>query len=162
MLRDVFTKSLRDQRWSLLGWSIGVVLLVVVEAAVWPTMRDMQNLDELLKGYPDAMKSLFDLGAMSVPLIIGQVTWVRHAPQPCDPLWRSGPGAGRRGPRPGSTQGHRAVCTTREVARPPVCPPVILVRVGSPRSSCVPLNPTWLTPSWERFRPECTTTRMNR
>jgi beta-exotoxin I transport system permease protein len=65
MLRDVFTKSLRDQRWALLGWSIGMVLLVLVECAVWPTMRDMPNLDELLEGYPDAMKDLFDLDAMS-------------------------------------------------------------------------------------------------
>lgn len=65
MLRDVFTKSMRDQRWALLGWSIGVVLLVTVEAAVWPTMRDMANLDELLQGYPDAMKDLFDLDAMA-------------------------------------------------------------------------------------------------
>lgn len=65
MLRNVFTKSLRDQRWSLLGWSIGVALLVLVEAAVWPTVRDMPNFDELLKGYPKAMKELFDLDAMS-------------------------------------------------------------------------------------------------
>jgi ABC-2 type transport system permease protein len=65
MLRDVFTKSLRDQRWALLGWGLGVVLLVAVEASVWPTMRDMPHLDELLKGYPDAMKNLFDLDAMS-------------------------------------------------------------------------------------------------
>lgn len=65
MLSNVFTKSLRDQRWSLLGWTIGVVLLVVVEAAVWPTMRDMANLDDLLKGYPESMKDLFDLDAMS-------------------------------------------------------------------------------------------------
>ena len=64
MLRNVFTKSLRDQRWALLGWSIGVVLLVVVESSIWPTMRDMPNFDELLKGYPDAMKRLFDLDAM--------------------------------------------------------------------------------------------------
>jgi ABC-2 type transport system permease protein len=65
MLCSVFAKSLRDQRWALLGWSTGVALLVLVEAAVWPTMRDMANLDELLDGYPDAMKELFDLDAMS-------------------------------------------------------------------------------------------------
>ena len=65
MLGSVFAKSLRDQRWALLGWSTGVAFLVLVEAAVWPTMRDMPNLDELLQGYPDAMKDLFDLDAMS-------------------------------------------------------------------------------------------------
>ena len=41
-----------------------MVLLVVVESSIWPTMRDMPNFDELLKGYPDAMKRLFDLDAM--------------------------------------------------------------------------------------------------
>jgi hypothetical protein len=29
MLRNVFLKSLRDQRRALLGWSIGILLLVV-------------------------------------------------------------------------------------------------------------------------------------
>jgi ABC-2 type transport system permease protein len=65
MLGSVFAKCLRDQRWALLGWSAGIAFLVLVEAAVWPTMRDMPNLDELLQGYPDAMKELFDLDAMS-------------------------------------------------------------------------------------------------
>jgi ABC-2 type transport system permease protein len=65
MLGSVFTKSLRDQRWALLGWGAGVALLILVEAAVWPTMRDMPNLDELLRGYPEAMKELFELDAMS-------------------------------------------------------------------------------------------------
>ena len=65
MLGSVFAKGLRDQRWALLGWGLGVALLVLTEAAVWPTFRDMRDLDQLLSGYPEAMKKLFDLGAMS-------------------------------------------------------------------------------------------------
>lgn len=68
MFRNVFTKSLRDQRWALLGWSIGVVLLVVMESFVWPTLRDMPNIDELMAGYPDAMKEMFNLEAMTTAI----------------------------------------------------------------------------------------------
>lgn len=65
MLRNVYLKTLRDQRWALLGWGTGLVLLVVAEASVWPTIRDMPNFDQLLEGYPAGMDELFDLSAMS-------------------------------------------------------------------------------------------------
>ncbi len=65
MLSSVFAKALRDQRWSLLGWGTGIVAMVLVEAAVWPSMRDFPSLDELMRGYPDAMRELFALDAMS-------------------------------------------------------------------------------------------------
>ena len=44
MLRTVFLKSLRDQRRALVGWSVGLVLLVLLEAALWPSIRDMPDL----------------------------------------------------------------------------------------------------------------------
>ncbi|ROR90860.1 ABC-2 type transport system permease protein [Nocardioides aurantiacus] len=65
MLRNVFTKALRDQRWALLGWGTGLVLLVLAESSVWPTIRDMPDLDRLLEGYPRALEELFDLSAMT-------------------------------------------------------------------------------------------------
>jgi ABC-2 type transport system permease protein len=55
MVANVFTKTLRDQRRSLIGWSIGITTLVLVEGALWPSIRDMPNLDEFLSSYPDAM-----------------------------------------------------------------------------------------------------------
>ncbi len=61
MLRNMFLKSLRDQRRALLGWSTGILLLVVLEAALWPSIRQMPALDELLAGYPEAMRKLFKL-----------------------------------------------------------------------------------------------------
>jgi ABC-2 type transport system permease protein len=61
MLTNVFTKTLRDQRRALVGWSIGLVLLVVLESALWPTVRHMGNLDEFIANYPDALKELFKL-----------------------------------------------------------------------------------------------------
>lgn len=60
MLRTVFAKSFRDQRRGLVGWSIGLVLLVLVESALWPSIRAI-DLEQLVSGYPEAMKKLFDL-----------------------------------------------------------------------------------------------------
>ena len=65
MLASVYLKSLRDQRWALLGWGVGVVALVLAEAAVWPTLRDVRGLDRMLESYPEAMRDLFDLDAMA-------------------------------------------------------------------------------------------------
>ena len=65
MLANVFLKTLRDQRRGLVGWGLGVALLVLVEAAVWPSVRDMPNWDELMKSYPEAMQKLFNVQAMT-------------------------------------------------------------------------------------------------
>jgi ABC-2 type transport system permease protein len=51
VFRNVFLKSLRDQRRGLLGWSLGLSFLVFVESAVWPTIRDM-DCGKLLESYP--------------------------------------------------------------------------------------------------------------
>jgi ABC-2 type transport system permease protein len=61
MLTNVFLKTLRDQRRTLVGWSIGLVLLVLLESALWPTVQNMGNLEEFVANYPEAMKELFKL-----------------------------------------------------------------------------------------------------
>lgn len=65
LLRTVFSKGVRDQRWALLGWGLGVGLLVLIEAAVWPSIRDMPNFDELMESYPEAMRELFNVQEMT-------------------------------------------------------------------------------------------------
>jgi ABC-2 type transport system permease protein len=65
MVANVFAKTLRDQRRSLVGWSVGIATLILIEGALWPSVRDMPNLDEFLAGYPDALKEAFNLGAMT-------------------------------------------------------------------------------------------------
>lgn len=59
MLGSIFAKSLRDQRRGLVGWSIGVILLVVLEVALWPSVRDIPDLDKFLSSYPEAFRELF-------------------------------------------------------------------------------------------------------
>ena len=61
MLRSVFTKAMRDQRRGLIGWSIGIVLLVLLEAAIWPSVGGMAGIEEFLSSYPEAMRKLFKL-----------------------------------------------------------------------------------------------------
>lgn len=65
MLRGVYLKTLRDLRRALLGWSIGIAALVLVEAAVWPSFRDMPDIEDLMAQYPDYMKELFDVESMT-------------------------------------------------------------------------------------------------
>jgi beta-exotoxin I transport system permease protein len=64
MLGNVFLKSLRDQRRTLVGWSIGVVALVLLMSAIWPTFRDMPDLKQFLANYPKQFGRLFNVDAM--------------------------------------------------------------------------------------------------
>ncbi|MGH2655527.1 MAG: ABC transporter permease [Actinomycetota bacterium] len=65
MFRNVFLKSLRDQYRGLIGWTIGVMVLVLVMALIWPSVRDMPDIDRLLANYPEAMRELFNVEAIT-------------------------------------------------------------------------------------------------
>ncbi|MEU4421575.1 ABC transporter permease subunit [Actinoplanes sp. NPDC024001] len=60
-MRSVFVKALYDQRRSLLGWGIGLTLLVLLESALWPSIGNMPDLQAFLANYPEAMRELFNL-----------------------------------------------------------------------------------------------------
>ena len=60
-MRSVFVKSLYDQRRAVLGFGLGTALLVLLECAMWPSIRSMPALDEFLANYPEAMRRLFNL-----------------------------------------------------------------------------------------------------
>ncbi|MEV6426377.1 ABC transporter permease subunit [Nocardia sp. NPDC051463] len=61
MLRNVYLKSLRDQRRGLLGWSIGIIALVLLESALWPSISDMAGLRDFLNSYPEPLRKLFNM-----------------------------------------------------------------------------------------------------
>jgi len=61
MLTNVFVKTLRDQRRALAGWSMGLAVLVLLEAALWPTVRNMGNLQDFIASYPEALRELFKI-----------------------------------------------------------------------------------------------------
>lgn len=65
MTGTVFAKGMRDLRRGLLGWGIGFAVLVMLMSALWPSIRDMPDLDEFLANYPEAMRSLFDIESIA-------------------------------------------------------------------------------------------------
>ncbi len=65
MLGNVFLKSLRDQRRALIGWATGIVLLVGLMAGIWPSFRDMPDLNQFLANYPEEIGRLFNIEAMT-------------------------------------------------------------------------------------------------
>lgn len=62
MLRSVLLKSLRDRRRSFAWWTLGLVGLVTLMVAVYPTVRDNPELDKLVEEYPEALKAFIAFG----------------------------------------------------------------------------------------------------
>lgn len=57
MLSNVFMKTLYDKRLFLLGWSLGVIALLALTAAFFPSMQSAA-LDQLFKAIPPSMKTM--------------------------------------------------------------------------------------------------------
>ncbi len=73
MLRDVLTKTLYDQRRSLVAWSVALVLLVAMYVAVWPSVRDQPTMSDFLAQMPDAFRSLFAASGADMSTAVGYV-----------------------------------------------------------------------------------------
>jgi len=58
MLKNVFLKSLRDQRRSLLFWCIGLVLLALYLAFFYPTVKTLPDLNKILEQAPKGIAAL--------------------------------------------------------------------------------------------------------
>jgi ABC-2 type transport system permease protein len=63
MFADVFRKTVRDQRRALAGWGAGVAVMVLLIAALWPSVRDMFD-EQLLAAFPEEMRRLFAIEQM--------------------------------------------------------------------------------------------------
>ncbi|MCH7608193.1 MAG: ABC transporter permease subunit [Chloroflexi bacterium] len=60
MLRNVFLKTLRDQRRSLLWWGIGLLALTSLTVATYPAVTDVpEGFDEFLEQLPEALARIF-------------------------------------------------------------------------------------------------------
>lgn len=60
MLRDVFRKTIRDQRRALMWWSIGLIGVVLMYAAVYPSIREnAETLNEYLDSFPEVFREAF-------------------------------------------------------------------------------------------------------
>ena len=57
MLRNVFLKTLRDRRRSLIWWTVGLVAFVASTVAFWPTVEDSAaELNRLVEDLPAALR----------------------------------------------------------------------------------------------------------
>lgn len=60
MRSALYLKSLRDHWRSIVGWTLGVVVLVVVQLSVYPTVRSSSgDWSELVDTFPDVFKEVF-------------------------------------------------------------------------------------------------------
>lgn len=64
MLRNVFLKTLRDQRRSLIWWGIGLAAIAILTIAFYPSIADASEFDDLLEQMPEALARTF-LGEVS-------------------------------------------------------------------------------------------------
>lgn len=62
MLRNAFTKTLRDLRRALAWWALGTIALSAFIVSVYPSVRDNPELNKMVEDYPDTLKALFGLG----------------------------------------------------------------------------------------------------
>jgi ABC-2 type transport system permease protein len=58
MLNNLFGKTLRDQRWALPGWGIGLVLLALYLAYIFPFVNRAAEMMKVLETLPPAIKNL--------------------------------------------------------------------------------------------------------
>jgi beta-exotoxin I transport system permease protein len=62
VLRNVFLKTLADVRRALAWWSLGLIGMAALMIAVYPTVRDNPDLNELVQDYPEALKAFIAFG----------------------------------------------------------------------------------------------------
>lgn len=62
MLRSVLSKTLWDLRRSFFWWTLGLIGLVALMAAVFPTIRDNPDMNRLVEQYPEALKAFIAFG----------------------------------------------------------------------------------------------------
>lgn len=57
MLNNIFLKSLRDQRRSMLWWELGIIIVSLITCATYPSFKDNTQLDDVL-GDSEILKAL--------------------------------------------------------------------------------------------------------
>ncbi|HEX2902129.1 MAG TPA: ABC transporter permease subunit [Jatrophihabitans sp.] len=73
MLSGISRKTLRDQRFGLLGWAAGLILLIAMYVAMWPSIRDQPSMRTLLDQMPEALRGLFSAGGADLSTPTGYV-----------------------------------------------------------------------------------------
>lgn len=66
LLRNPFTKALRDNRRSMLGWAVSIAAVGTMYAAFWPTMQTPEMADALA-AYPEGMLEALNFEDVTSP-----------------------------------------------------------------------------------------------
>jgi ABC-2 type transport system permease protein len=67
-MSSVWRKSLFERRRSLMWWSIGLLLFVLMTVSLYPTVRDSPGMDDLLDELPAAFKAFVGERSFTSPL----------------------------------------------------------------------------------------------
>jgi beta-exotoxin I transport system permease protein len=60
---ELARRGLQDHRRALVGWCVGVAAYVSLVAAIFPSIESSPDFNNLIKNYPDVLKSLFGIAA---------------------------------------------------------------------------------------------------
>ena len=71
MRTEVLLEALRQRRRSLLWWSLGLVGLVALNVAFYPSVRDDQALSDYAKDLPESVRALFAGGELDITSPVG-------------------------------------------------------------------------------------------
>jgi ABC-2 type transport system permease protein len=67
-MRSVFERSVLERKKGLIGWSIGLFALVAFTLALWPSIRDNPEFDEILKELPESLRALVSEHSVTSPV----------------------------------------------------------------------------------------------
>ena len=65
MLSNVFLKSLRDERWPMVWWALGLGLFAAMMIAFFPSIRGNEDFNVMLESYPENLKTLFGFSELT-------------------------------------------------------------------------------------------------
>jgi ABC-2 type transport system permease protein len=68
---DILVESLRDRSRSIVWWMLGLVLLVGVNVAFYPSVRDDEALSDYAKDLPESLRALFAGGELDLSSPVG-------------------------------------------------------------------------------------------
>lgn len=71
MRTEVLVESLRERTRSLGWWTLGLVLLIAVNVAFYPSVRDDDALSEYAKDLPESLRALFAGGELDLASPVG-------------------------------------------------------------------------------------------
>jgi ABC-2 type transport system permease protein len=66
MATDVLVEAIRERRRSLLWWTLGIVALVAVTVAFYPSIRDDASLSDYAEDLPESLRALFAGGELDI------------------------------------------------------------------------------------------------